>query len=286
MPLIIFVIKTGAGPIRWIARPSLRDLFEFYEHLSGGNTWILPAFYAAALVGAVIPAGKKLFERARDWETWRIQFLLIWLFFPVALTALLSFARPVFLDRYMIFCLPPLLILVASGLARLQRPCMLATALIVILILNAQGISFVYANDFDAERDASGEASDFILNHAESADGIIFYIPATRAAYEFFRSARAGTNTASPHFSQPFGPEILFPHHSAGLDYRDFTGKPTPVFLHSLDAYPKIWVMLMNNGGGNPDPTTMMITNGLTESFPTVQTWKFAKVEVQLYSKK
>ena len=35
LPLLIFVAKTGAGPIRWIQRPGVGDLFEFSEHLAG-----------------------------------------------------------------------------------------------------------------------------------------------------------------------------------------------------------------------------------------------------------
>ena len=183
----------------------------------------------------------------------------------------------------MIFCLPALLILVAAGLARLRQMWMLGAALVVILLFSLQGIFFVYGNDFDNERDASGAATDFILDHSKPGDGILFYIPATRAAYEFFRSVRAGQNTASPDFIRPFGPEILFPYHRAGLDYRDFTGKPAPEFLHTIGTtHPRVWIMLMNNGGANPDPTTVMMTSTLVESFSKIQTWEFTKVEVRL----
>jgi mannosyltransferase len=286
LPLLIFVAKTGAGPIRWITRPGPRDLFEFFEHFSGGISWILPVIYIAACAAAAIPVGTKLFARAQDWETWRTQFLLIWLFFPVVLTALLSLARPVFLGRYMIFCLPALLILVSAGLARLRHTWILGTALAVILFFSSQGIFYVYGNDFDKERDAFGAATAFILDHSQPDDGVLFYIPATRAAYEFFRSERAGQNTASPDFTRPFGPEILFPHHAAGLDYRDFTGKPTGEFLRAIaTTHPRVWIMLMNNGGANPDPTTLLITTVLAESFPKVQTWNLTKVAVRLYSK-
>ena len=33
-----------------------------------------------------MPLKKQVLARAQDWETWRTQFLLIWLFFPVVLT--------------------------------------------------------------------------------------------------------------------------------------------------------------------------------------------------------
>lgn len=286
LPLLIFVAKTGAGPIRWIPRPGIRDVLVFYQHLSAGG-WSLLALYALAIMAALMPYRKRLFARIQEPDVWRAQFLLIWLFFPVLLTVVLSFARPVFLGRYMIFCLPALLILVSAGLTRIHQAWLLGIALGAILLLNLQGVQFVYAHDFDNERDASGAATSFILDHAMAGDAIIFHIAETRIPYEFFRSVRAGVNTASPAFTGELGPEIVFPRHASGLDYRDFTGKPTPELLRTTGAqHPRLWVMLMNNGTPEkPDPTTTMLTGVLPESFPKVQRWAFPKVEVRLYSK-
>ena len=286
MPLLIFVAKTGAGPIRWIQRPGLADLFEFFEHLSGGHNWVLPVVVAAACVAAVVPLGRSLWSQAQSWEVWRCQFLLLWLLFPVAVTVLLSIARPVFLPRYMIFCLPAMLILAAAGLARLNR-WLLPPALFAILLLGVQGTAFVYGHDFDTERDAIGQAANFILDRTQCGDAMIFHIAETRVPYEFFRSLRAATNTASPQFTRPLGPDMLFPRHGAGLDYRDFTGKPTAEFVRTAAAgRGRIWVMLMHNGpAGNPDPTTRMLSEVLGETFPSVRRWQFPKVEVSLYSR-
>ena len=284
-PLLIFVAKTGAGPIKWIQRPGLRDLATFYEQLAGG-TWLVLAAYVVACGVAIAPFRKQLLARSQSGETWRCQFLLLWLLFPVALTAALSLARPVFLGRYMIFCLPAFVTLAAAGLARLRYAWLSTVTVIAMLLLAWQGVSFVYAHDFDNERDASGQAVNFILDHGEAGDGIIFHIADTRIAYEFFRSLRAGENTASPSFTAQLGPAILFPRHGTGLEFRDFTGKPTAEFVRSLAAnHRRVWVMLMNNGpAGKPDPTTGMLTDVLAESFPKMTRWEFAKVEVRVYS--
>jgi hypothetical protein len=241
--------------------------------------------YVVAVVLAIAPLGKSLWSRGGTWEAWRCQFLLIWLFFPILLTLMLSVARPVFLARYMIFCLPALAILVSAGIARLN--CwLLGPALACVMLLGLQGTAYVYLHDFDNERDASGTATNFIFDHTEAGDAVIFHIAETRVPYEFFRSVRAGENTASPRFSAQLGPEILFPHHGAGLDYRDFTGKPTSDFVRTATAgHPRVWIMLMNNGTAEkPDPTTVMLTQVLPESFAQMKSWQFAKVEVRLYS--
>lgn len=284
-PLLIFVAKTGAGPIKWIQRPGLSDLFRFAEQLSGGTLWTLLAVSLACIL-ALIPSGRKLWIPQQQWPTWRIQFLLTWLMFPIALTVVLSLARPVFLPRYMIFCLPPLLILAAAGVASVRTRWLSSTTWICFLVLSWQATNFVYAHDYDAERDASGAAASFILDHATSGDAIVFHIANTRVPYEFFRSVRAGTDTASPLYAGNLGPEILFPHHGPGLDYRDFTGKPAKDFLRStLPRYRRVWVMLMNNGApGAPDPTTGLISGVATEVFAHQAHWQFWKVEVRLYS--
>jgi hypothetical protein len=283
LPLLIFVAKTGAGPIKWIRRPGFAELGEFAAHFSDG----MPLVYFAACLLALLPLRKNVPFRRRDWESWRVYFLVIWLLFPILLTVLLSFARPVFLPRYMIFCLPALLILTAAGLTNMRTTWLSALVVGVVLLLSARYVPFVYTHDFDDERDASGAATDFILNHAAPGDGLIFQIADTRAAYEFFRSLRAGENTAGPGFTKPIGPEILFPHHGPGLDYRDFTGKPTADFVRAATtSHARVWLMLMNNGPtGRPDPTTQMLTQLFPESFPTVQRWEFARVEIRLYSR-
>jgi mannosyltransferase len=283
MPLLVFVAKTGAGPIKWIRRPGFSELTDFAAHFTNG----IPIVYLGACLLALLVLKRNALSRCRDWETWRVHFLFIWLLFPIVLTILLSFARPVFLPRYMIFCIPALLILTAAGLASI-RPQWLSAAIVgAVLLLSARYVPFIYGHDFDDERDESGAATTFVLDHAAPGDVILFHIAETRVPYEFFRSLRAGENTASPTFSGDIGPEILFPHHAAGLDYRDFTGKPTADFVRSTAAsYPRMWLMLMSNGpAGKPDPTTQMLTLTLPDTFPKMQQWEFARVEVRLYSK-
>jgi mannosyltransferase len=277
LPLVIFVAKTGAGPIRWIHRPGLHDLLAFDEHLAGGASWPLPLIFAVAVILAVIPVAHRLLARPQTWEIWRVQFLLLWLLFPVALTIALSIIRPVFLPRYLIFCLPPLVILVAAGMARLRNSWLLAAALTCVLILSMQGIFFVYGHDLDTDPDAAGAASTFILDHAQPGDAILFHKPHARVPYEFFLSLRTAQNGPTP--------EIVFPHYAPSLDYLDLKAKlKEDIVRTTIPSHPRVWVMLMYNGPGL-DPPTTMLSQVLPESFPKMQRWQFPQVEVRLYSK-
>jgi len=283
LPLLVFVGKTGAGPIKWISRPGIADLWRLSFDFTNG---LAPIYFLTCLL-ALVPVRKGLLARRGDWHSWRVRFLIFWLLFPIVLTVLLSFARPVFLARYMIFCIPGLLILSAAGLSSLRPSWLSGTCAAVVLLLSAHFVPFVYGHDFDNERDASGAATNFIFDHAQAGDGIIFHIAETRVPYEFFRSLREGTNDAKPEITGGLGPEILFPRHGPGLDYRDFTGKPTEELARAESGkHSRMWLMLMNNGPAqNPDPTTILLTRILPEYLPRMQRWEFARVEIRLYSK-
>ena len=282
-PVLIFVAKTGAGPIKWIKRPGISDLSRFIGNITNG--W--PIIYLGGCALAMFAAGRYMFRRRQTWSEWRVQFLSIWLLFPVLLTMLLSFARPVFLPRYMIFCIPALMILTAAGIGSIRPIWLGAVVAVAVLLLSVRSVPFVYSHDFDSERDGSIAASGFILDHSLPNDAVVFHIAETRIPYEYVRSLRSGQNTASPQFNGHLGPEIVFPNHGPGLNYRDFTGKPSPEFLRNeLPRYSNVWVMLMNNGTlDKPDPTTVMLSEALPQMFPRVQSWQFAKVELRLYGK-
>jgi len=281
LPLLAFVSKTGVGQIRWITRPGLRDLLDFWEHLAGNAGLSLLLLYAAAVVVAILPLRSWRFRPMAEWGIWRLQFLLIWLLFPIGFTLILSLARPLFLARYFAFCLPPLIILAAAGLARLRAGWMMGICLAAMLLLSLQGVLSYYGQDFDLGRDGSEAAANYIYDHAQSGDAILFHIAEARVPYEFFSSLRGTRENHSR-------PAILFPRHGDRLDYRDVTGKPTSQFLHSVPRqYARVWVVLMSNGGpGRPDATTVMLSQAMNEAFPRIERVQFPQVEVRLYSRR
>lgn len=283
LPLLVFVGKLGAGPLKWIQRPGLQDLFDYYDHMAGNAGLPGVALYTIAVIAALAPLGKGLLARgvSASWNSWRYQFLLIWLLFPVALTLLLSLARALFYGRYLVFCLPPFIILAAAGLSRLRRNWQLGAALAGVLLLSVQGTLSYYNHDFDLDRDGIGAASTYVMDHARPGDGVLFHVPAARVSYEFYRARRSHGNAANS-----LGPDIVFPHHSDRLNYRDFTGKPSSELLEAAAVrYTRIWVVLMyNTTPVGPDPTTGLLEQTLARSFNKEQRWLFPLVEVRLYS--
>ncbi|HVI07632.1 MAG TPA: glycosyltransferase family 39 protein [Candidatus Binatia bacterium] len=276
-PILVFVAKTGAGPIRWISRPSVHDVLRFWEQLAGNDGIILLAALAAACAWALVPPRQSSPQEAPELRGWTSRFLLIWLLFPVVVL-LLSLARPIFLGRYFIFCLPPLVLLAAAGLARL-RPLWQAFALAAIMLLSLRGTFSYYGRDFDLERDASQASTNYILDLAQPGDAILFHIAEARVPYEFFAAQRT---------AKYLSPQIIFPRHGDRLDYRDMTGNPTADFVRdSAATYSRLWIVLMSNGPpGHRDPTTVMLDQVLPGVCGKVDGAYFEQVEVRLCSQR
>jgi mannosyltransferase len=291
LPLLVFAAKTGAGPIRWIQRPGFSELLDFAEHLTGNDGLPLLLLYAVACLAALMPLprtagrwGAEVDGTDNHWDAWRLRFLLIWLVFPVAVTVLLSLLRPIFLARYFIFCLPALVILAAAGLAKLRPPWLLAASVAAMLLLSFEGTFSYYDHDFDLDRDDSQAAVNYILDHGQPGDAILFHIAEARVPYEFFKSLHTPSQEPA---SAGKGPEIVYPRHGDRLDYRDFTGKPTSDFVASLAGQNlRVWLVLMSNGNpGHPDATTLMLNQALGASFPRVESKQFPAVEVRVYTR-
>ena len=186
-PVLAFAATTGTGPLRWVQRPSLKDVWVFALHLTGnGGPWLLLACVAACLA-ALLPVWRTRSLRRVPWDTWRYRFLVCWLVFPIALTLALSLVKPLFVPRYFIFCLPALLLLVACGIARL-RPVLMVPALGLVLVLSFSGTIGYYKKDVDIQRDDWRAATRYLLDHAQSGDALLFHVPMGRMPYEFYHS--------------------------------------------------------------------------------------------------
>src|SRR5581483_11527793 len=150
-PLVLFVLTTGTGVLRWIPRPRLADLAQTFIFFAGnGGVWLLLIYVAAVVVGLV--AVRDWHKRRAGGMDWCYRYLLLWLLFPIFFVFLVSQFKHLYLARYFIFCLPALLLLVAAGLDRIRWRLVLALVLIAIGMLSLRGVQAYYEKDFDIGR--------------------------------------------------------------------------------------------------------------------------------------
>jgi len=277
-PVAVFIATTGTGPLRWVERPGLKDLWIFALHLTGnGGPWLLLASVAACLA-ALIPTGLMRGARRVPWEIWRCRFLLSWLLFPILLTLALSVIKPLFVPRYFIFCLPALFLLVACGIARLRPAALQAPALLFLLILSFRGTAGYYKQDLDIQRDDWRAATQYLLNHSQPGDALLFHVPMGRMPYEFYRSL------------QPLTPAsiVLYPHHADRMTFLDFVEKPNDAELErSFPQHPRAWLVLTyaETQSGLPDARSVELTGLLNHFYSSVEQRDFPRIVILLYSK-
>ena len=279
-PVIAFVATTGAGPLRWVQRPGLHDLWVFGLHLTGNGGPLLLLGCAGACIAAVAHTWPDRKILRVSWESWRCRFLLCWLFFPVLFTLALSLVKPFFVPRYFIFCLPALLLLAACGLTRLRSNWLLAAAVSLMLILSLRGTAAYYNQDIDIQRDDWRDASKYLLSHAEPGDALLFHVPMRRMPYEFYVSVLGSPSSA---------PLALYPHHDDRITFLDFVEKPNDAELQRLLPHHKrAWLVLTyaETQSGQPDARTIELSKILGNVYPTVEQHDVTGIHIETYSMK
>jgi mannosyltransferase len=109
-PVIVFS-ASQSSQLNWITRPGLGTLAALVRDFSGA-TALIPVIVVIALIGCVAGlgpagAGKRPALTA---------IALPWLVVPPLVLIVVSFIHPYFVERYVLYCLPALAILVAAGL--------------------------------------------------------------------------------------------------------------------------------------------------------------------------
>ncbi len=281
-PVAVFVATTGAGPLRWIQRPGLSDLWQLGLRLTGNGGVLLLLAYLAAGLAAVFPAaiheingriGKRV-----SWETWRYRFLLLWLFFPVLFVLAVSIARPLFLPRYFILCLPALILLAAAGLTKIRSSWVVTLATLVFVVLSLQGTASYFQHDFeDVQRENWRAASQYILANAQPGDAVVFHIPMGRLPYEYYRSLQAAASSA--------GPVVLYPSHGDHIVFLDFVERPSYSQLaKEVSAHSRVWLVLSHvEGPSGSDETSIALANLIAAGHAAVEQRDFTGLEVSLY---
>lgn len=261
LPLAVFIVSRGAGPISWITRPGLGDLHQFLLDLSGhGGDLLLLAYVACCAVA--LAGGGWTRVRHLPLESWRYLFLLSWLLAPVAITLVFSLIRPVFLPRYLLTCVAPLLLLAAAGLARLRSRWLISIVLIIMLALSLRGTLDYYRADFDLGREDWRTATQYILNNSQAGDGILFHSAQARMPFEYY----AGGQPARRHMY------VIFPAYGGPgkLSYLDFLANAKNAPLTTVPRrYQRVWLVLAHNQlkDGAPDATTAALEHFLERTY-------------------
>jgi mannosyltransferase len=277
LPVWIFIATTGAGPIRWLQRPGLRDLYWFFEEFAGNAGTPLFWLYLACGTLAVIAAGRAWLRSRHSRETWHYAVALAWFLVPVLISLVFSLARPVFLPRYLIVSLPGLVVCAAAGLLSFRQRWMAAPVVALMVWFALNGVHSYYKLDFDITREDYKKVAAYVIERAQPGDAILFYKGQGRFAYSYYVShLRAATSR----------PTIISPGHGDRPEWRDFMGKVTPEVLESATRnYRRVWLVLSQNlVPEGEDQVTQQIKTEIARRYRPVDQHEFTGITVYLYA--
>jgi len=221
-PMAVFVLLQRGSQLNWVQPPTVGAILRFIEVLTGSGGAILAVAYFAPCAIGCVPAFR-LSEAGKD--TWATRLLLMWLLIPPALTLVLSLIKPMFDDRYMVMCVPALVLLAARGLTRLAEMVSVprwvpASVLALLLALSAFGTRTYFRRlPFSDWRSAVR----YLQDNQQPGDSAVFW-RGNITAYEYYLHGTPG-------------PAILYP-----------TPQPQPVSTELLSAVmagrQRIWLVL------------------------------------------
>ncbi|MGH9545169.1 MAG: glycosyltransferase family 39 protein [Terriglobales bacterium] len=204
-PMAAFVLLHHSDQIAWIPQPSWADMSEFLQLLTGqGGIALVVIYFALCGLAFLQPAG----EAGPDKTRWGLRLLGLWLVLPPGLTLLAGVIKPLFYGRYMLLCVPALVILAARGLVTLGRlPAVkywvAAPVLVLVLSLSAWGTQQYY-DHFSTETSDWRSAVNYILERQQPGDSIVFYIP-NYYAYMYYAHRAESQHVVSG------APDIVYP---------------------------------------------------------------------------
>ncbi len=242
--------------IAWVTRPDFRTIEKLVSDFAGSRALVLPfALLALAGIAAACLA-----------DNWRplnpAAIALPWLVVPPFLLIGGSFIKPVYVERYVEFCLPALAILVGAGLVGLVRLARLAAgqrlsqsgltwlpAAIAALVI--AGLAVMLIGPQGAIRQTAARPDDLRLASAivaanEQPGDVVFYIPVNMHVL--------GTGYPAPFLPLRDIALAKSPIASATLTGTEIT---SPALLKSrFTDVRRVWVVTGNSNYQFPTPYT------------------------------
>jgi len=253
-PLIISALAMGAlalptlvlqpldaHQLDWVQAPTGESVRALIRDLAGGQKGVLWGYLLLWMAGLSVGATKAAVLRQRL-GLWPYVLAVIWLFAPIALAYVYSLTvHPVFVDRYFIVCLSPLILLAAEGLAGVARwrgptRWLAVAALVLVMVGSWRSISTWYDT---RSGEAWREVTAYVVGEAKPGDAAVFYAWFVDQPFLYYRD-----KLGSPAY--PELPKLATGSYPAGGGSR--LPDPDPAQLASLrDRYRRVWLVLSHD---------------------------------------
>jgi len=255
----------------WLTKPTPQDFYRFAFDMTGNGGILLLVVYGALAMTGV---GTGLRSSSTSADSWKYWFLLTWLILPVASALLVSLRWPVFEPRFLIFCLPPLVLLVSDAAARIRSNVLFVAALAILLGLSLSGTYAYYRARADAKHtDDWRSATRYVLSQARTGDAVLFSYSEERLAFDEYERQFGVIGSALREFPEQTDLELLTLRPS----------RPSPELLDEIvAAYKRVWVISAYQPNEHSLPTEM----ALKAHFGAREERRFGFVRAELFADK
>ena len=180
-PILFFLARQGHTiSTPFIPPVSAKELFRLFQFYSGSG---LKFILAIVLWGIGLWQIGKLWRLATKdpFARWRIVMLLSWILVPIALLAAVSLRQPMFGFKYLLFSLPAILVLAATGAAALPRYARWGV-LAALSIASCVTVVAGYKKPIEDWRSVSA----YVQENFQPGDAIAFSPPYSRNALDYY----------------------------------------------------------------------------------------------------
>jgi mannosyltransferase len=221
--------------LSWLATPSPQDVYGFCLDMTGDGGPLLLWAYLVLVVIGIAANVVRVRSGSNSTEIWKCWFLLTWLILPIIVVVAISLRWPVFEPRFLISCIPPLVLLAAQALTQIRGRVLFSATLFLLLGLALNGVfSYYRARADDQHTDDWRNATRYVLSRAQEGDAVLFGYSEERLAFDEYQRLLRMTTSAIHEFPDETELELLTRRPS----------RPSPELLANMAAgFQRVWVL-------------------------------------------
>jgi len=176
LPALWFMLRKDVGQIDFIPNPGIMELYRLLLFLAsyGGKVFgvLLAIVYVICLGMSLWVFSATWRESKQSIESWRFVLLLSCLLVPILTDMVISHSgKQIFNYRYLVICLPALLVLVARGFCCLRSQRIFVTGLVIVSMLSLATVWKYYAKPKENWR----AATQYLLFNSGPSDTVVSY---------------------------------------------------------------------------------------------------------------
>ena len=209
---------------------------------------------------------------------WRYALLITWLFVPILCLYLMSLIKPLFfINRYLISCVPALVILAGAGLLSFRSKALQVIATSLLIILSLYTVFTVY---YPQKKEDWRSATRFVVQNAKAGDAILFYGTPALVPFEYYYGKmKGGSDILVSVYPYPFGIPV-------GVQLLTKESDPSESMLGSMpEQYKRLWVVLSHDIHEGRGRDSRPIVHKIEKNYVNREDKLFEKINVKLYER-